>query len=227
MIIKRYSELKHKLGFDEKPWLIVGTGPSIENIFRIPFLDAKFNILAINHAGDYLLTNCIIPFVWFCADYLAIDETGSVAWLETDEFCLLSRAKNYSKIISEIYLRDLQQRIFRKEFPAVDIRLDNLYFIEYDKDYDKGSEIEPLFPTEEFSPSGCSSATAVRILGELGIKEIFTCGIDGGISVRAPQFDGLESTEEAIREKVDYDLHNAGMDHWARVYGISIKKMIY
>lgn len=60
---KRHAEtIKDELWFKSKPWLIAGTGPSLDK-YPNNSLENKYNIVSIYNAADYLLSD-----LYFCLD---------------------------------------------------------------------------------------------------------------------------------------------------------------
>jgi hypothetical protein len=221
MIPKHYSELNLLPGFHSKPWLIAGTGPTLLRGGITNFNPDDYNIWAINLAGNAFRS----VFVWSLTDFRAVEEINHSKFLnkETIPKAILTRSINLSRFefIHDL-LTFLNDILNISKLPNIE---EILYFIEYDQDFHNSIHTKPLFKNHPLSPCGCSSASAVRILGELGVKQIFTTGIDGGIGVRHPMFDKIPSTQITKDAQIDYTLHNAGMDHWANVYGIEIIKL--
>ena len=65
-----------------------------------------------------------------------------------------------------------------------------------------------------------SSAMAVNILGQFGIKRIYLAGIDGGAG-RHEMFMQHPSAQFTLT----YDRHKLGMDHWAKYRKIELVKL--
>jgi len=80
-------------------------------------------------------------------------------------------------------------------------------------------------PGVTYLPCSSSSSLAFMVLGMLGIKEIYSLGLDGGKGDKHPFFDFFDSVRRYAPIKIDYTQHNEGCYHWCREYDIKWGKL--
>jgi hypothetical protein len=68
-------------------------------------------------------------------------------------------------------------------------------------------------------PSSSSAPTAFLILGTLGVKHIFSLGLDSSIGRVA------ELVTSELTQNMDYSHHNDACHHWANAFGMSWTKL--
>lgn len=199
MNMQHYSELKQLKGFDEKPWLVMGTGPSMTRIEQKKL--KSFNLWTINHAILYAKHAQVIS----ATDWLAIKEITQPG-ISGNALITRNAFNNgeYLKAFTELY-------------PKIAV-----YCVEYAEDLAQIKGTKRLFPQHDLLPRSCSSSMAFLVLGLLGVKTIHVAGLDGGKGSKHPMFSNTISFQRTISANIDYDLHNRGAWSWAEAFGITI-----
>lgn len=183
-IIKNIFDIPALLpDFYKKPWLVVGSGPSIREFHQIT--PDNYNVWCINNT--FRMTRR--------ADIVAARDPQVIT---------------VDKILeSEILYYDVKFFItdFMNHNMLPHILKQRTFFISYACSNEFSPGI-PVFPT------GSSSPMAFLILGILGVKEIFSIGLDGGIGRVAD----LVTNEQ--NQNTDYSHHNDACAHWANAFKI-------
>jgi hypothetical protein len=197
-MIRHITELPGLMdNFLKKPWLVLGKGPSIDRIKTIEL--HNYNVWAINQ------TLSLIPKadVWACSDYECFTDvpTGMIyqqffymqsspRWRNKGESGDLNSFINHNYV-----LKMLLQRM-------------GIFSLDFD-----GEKI--LFPDKNPFTLDISGAMAFQILGKLGVKEIYSLGLDGGEG-RGEVFEGSH--------KIDgnsYEIHFERVQHWTKELNIN------
>jgi len=167
-------EYFRKIKYDiTKPWLILGKGPSFKNYFK---LEGDFNIFGLNHVAN--LIKCDI------AHFIDIDVLN---------IPLINNSKN---ILCSWHLHE-NSKVMRKTLPYI-IKNESMFSIADKKIYwyncstwKRGPYLPPEVTRQDIVKVCFFSAEiAFQILGMLGIKKVYSLGIDGG-STYAKQFLNL------------------------------------
>jgi hypothetical protein len=201
-MIRHITELPAVIStFDKKPWVVLGKGPSIEKLKESDALDLshKYNIWAINQTIKLIGKADILS----CSDYECFTDipTGMIfnqpvymqstpRWRNKGESGNINTFSNHNYSLKMLMLRN------------------ELYSLDFESE-------ERLFPDQEPFVMDISGAMAFQILGRLGVKEIFSLGLDGG-NGRAEEFEGSH--------KIDghsYDIHFERVKHWATFFNIN------
>lgn len=147
----------------KKPWLVLGKGPSFSK--KTGYDLTKFNILGVNETNNHVLT-----LVAFYTDY--------EAWTNT-QYCS-SRAimlPFWPHFDGTPHLRKPLPNIIRKD-THLRAAPGEVYFF----DLDRHKELGTKGPSDTVLSGSCSSTEAAfNMLGLMGVKQIFTLGVDGGI----------------------------------------------
>ncbi len=169
---------KGRVRLHDKPWLVLGKGPSID---RLPKVDlVEYNILTLNHAIKAVAWDVdIAHFIDVEAfEDCATDVAAKANWL------LMPTRPHVKMTLGpplESYLRSNPVAIAM-----------------HDDDRLVGYTKEPRSPVYK-SPGSIavryfSFEAALGILGEMGVRKVFTLGIDGGTSY-GTAFIGLRPLE--------------------------------
>lgn len=160
--MKNFLELKQKI--PNKPWLIVGKGPSFIKVYDDLTL-SDYNVFGLNHVAK------IIP------TFLT-----SVIDLEVLDSDIISKSEN-------IIIPWHPHTCFRPAKPGLGVLKDGnallkflikenkLYWYNLStwKGYHNNHPTFPIITTKFFS-----AEAAFQILGYLGVKKVFSVGLDGG-----------------------------------------------
>lgn len=198
------SAIAHESWFTARPWLVCGTGPSLER-FEPQYRDL-YNVWTINSAIE--ATN------W--ADVAAMHDYDLVRelWmppaerLELGQYITAANCKYIATRTSSVHLET--------QIAAQDHRRQLRYF-EFDRDIHELQDGKRYFKLHDVYQSSNSSSFAFYFLGSVGIKTIYTIGIDGGKGKIAL------NVGDKYRERMqhhNFDKENEGMEHWCRTYDI-------
>jgi len=166
-----FTELR-KIPFNNKPWLIIGKGPSYSNLLKNPEILRNYNTLGLNHVSYNFRTN-IALFV----DLEVLSQKIQADWILGPQHPHI-KFKPISKTIAELTCLPtnfLQYRLSTWKAYNHEAHGNKLY-----------AKQNPIIKVKFFS-----AEAAFQILGYLGVKEIHTIGIDGGTAY-ARQFKKLK-----------------------------------
>jgi hypothetical protein len=190
-MLKHLNELTRMDWFFTKPWILLGTGPSLDN-FDYQKYKGTHNIAAVYDAA-YACESVDIHFI---ADKQAFE------WIKP-------KGKVATRIIN------------------TNRNNDNTYFWEYDCDFLITGQTESLFIGEPVYRCSNSSSFVVMWMGMLGIKNLLTCGIDGGMGfskwVSKEYYD--ISIKDLIKLNMTFDDENQGVFGHAANFGIKLEKI--
>jgi hypothetical protein len=165
--------------FDPKPWLILGKGPSFSRRDEFPLAD--YNLLGLNDVVSEQkvdLAHIIdIDVVAKCADALR----------ENCRYLVIARRPHVDFKPSERLLED-----YFSEHPVLE---------ELDKDgrlvWYNAATSPPVGNSRTIGVTFFSSEAALNILGELGVKQVRTLGIDGGTQY-SREFEGMPALQNSL-----------------------------
>lgn len=172
-------------GFFDKPWLIVGSGPTIR---KYPLIEAhNYNVLCINNT---------VVFTGFADIVLARDP----------------QVINVDKLLDQKFLCNAFVTDFMNRNMIPEDMKNKTHYISYACSNEFSAGI-PVFPSSSSSP------TAFLILGILGVKRVFSIGLDGGIGRIA------ELVTSELTQNMNYSQHNDACYHWANSFGMELTKL--
>jgi hypothetical protein len=193
--------------FPERPWLVIGKGPTFSLRAQVDI--DRYNTFGLNHVVGALEVDVAhvidIDVVEACGHHL----------LENCRWVLMPRVPHVQQSPSRLPLED-----FVKVLPVLD-QLDRQgRLVWYNAETSPPVGSSPVMEVRYFS-----SEAAFSILGEMGVREIFTLGIDGGASY-SPTFDPVASATRLANGQPTFDIQFAELDRIARRHGIHYEPVI-
>ena len=191
------SDLRHldeltKEPWFKQPWVILGTGPSLNNFDYENWKD--YNIAAIYDAA-------------FACEKVRVTFASDHWWGKTDHHAYFDRSEYVAT------------RIINSEIPP----FENVRYWEYDCDVEQLGG-RRLFPEVRTYPCSNTSSFIVYWLCFHGVKEIYTCGIDGGWGVADVVRDVYR--EQATPDRGWHpDRENEGVYGHASGHGVTLIKI--
>ncbi|NIQ16862.1 MAG: hypothetical protein GTO02_21510 [Candidatus Dadabacteria bacterium] len=155
-LIPWFTDLK-KETFPDRPWLILGKGPTFDS-YKM-YSEDTFNVLALNHVGYLIPSSQITLFVDF--DVYLRDQIKSrfVLGPQHPHICF----KASIQVLHEL-VKNPPSNLFQYRLSTWKCYREKL-----------NPHPSPLIKAKYF----CAEA-AFQILGHFGIKQIFSLGVDGG-----------------------------------------------
>lgn len=194
-------------GFAEKPWLILGKGPSYARIASVDL--GRYNVLAINHVVERI-ERCEIAHM---ADWETFESCGEVAESKTRFVCI----PYYPFVAFAPSARSIVQ--LAEDSPALRRLIESGRVLTYNLVCTSGKGRLEGFPDVHLNHF--SAEAVIDYLGKSGAARVVSLGIDGGTSYAASfenlvdktllasgqptydyQFDGIASA--LFRSDVDY-----------------------
>ena len=168
-------EYFRKIKYDiTKPWLILGKGPSFKKYFE---LKDDFNIFGLNHVGN--LVKCDI------CHFIDIDVlNGTMINNSKNLLCPWHMHEN-----SKVMWKTLPHAIkYDPIFSIAESHKNNIYWYNCST-WKKGHYFPPITWNEVIQVRFFSAEAAFQILGMLGVKRVYSLGIDGGYAYAKPFLD--------------------------------------
>lgn len=199
--MKNFLELKKKI--PNKPWLIVGKGPSFIKIYD-DIIPAKYNIFGLNHVAKLIPTflTSVIDIEVLDNDIISKSQNIIMPWHPHTCFSPSSRCLHALAKYDNALLRFLDEE-------------GKLYW--YNLSTWKAEPNAPVFPiimTKFFS-----AEAAFQILGNLGVKEVFSVGLDGG-KLYAQDFYDLK-LKPLTNTQPDFDRQFTQIDKTLKKFGLN------
>lgn len=178
--IRHFSQIQ----IDDRPWLIVGKGPTLAN--WSPDMKDKYNVFCMNQSIWVTKYADILHFI----DYEYYEHTTT----KTDI--------TYKTIVMP-WRPHIKERSTGRCLEDLSPNYNNLY------SYDLStSNKDPRYKDKEIIHANFSSAQAAfNILGEMGVKNIDTIGVDGTKS-RFDPFKDLKIVNEHVDTTPQFNLIN-------------------
>lgn len=201
MHLKHIIDITQESWFIEKPWILLGTGPSLDRFDYDKYKDTH-NIAAIYSAVDV----CERVDLHLLSDQLAYRELFAPAQNR------LQLAKDYDPS---------KHRYVGTRIVNVPGATPNTVYWVYNCDLKWFNDIN-LFPEHIVFP--CSNTTSFfpMLLSLTNIRELTTCGIDGGTGETSARIN-QHYRDEA--KSVNFDVENAGFYAHCRNHGIRLIKL--
>lgn len=187
------DSITHDPWFYLKPWVLLGTGPSLNHY---KYSDA-FNIMAIYTAAEV----CDHIDILVCGDTIGYYD------LWAKERLLFSNDFDHGKC------RYIATR-------AVNAGHENQKTVHWINEADLNF-IGNSYPNEYVYPTTTSGAWAIQFLGRAGIKEVYTAGIDGGIGITSNRIS-LNYQEANEHRKTDFTGEKEELTNYATQYNINL-----
>lgn len=186
--------------FRKKPWILLGTGPSLDNFDYSKYKDTH-NICGIYSACEV----CDMVDLHWCQDPIAYNDLFS------------PERKIYSQCYDPGASRYIVTRIWNKDryhpWPVV------YYANESDTDGLLG-----VNKAWHVYPCSTSAAVVIQFLGRHEISKIYTAGIDGGVGVTAKNLPTrYKESHEHVRTNFTIEVEE--LTKWASVYNIELIKL--
>lgn len=180
-------ELLRHIGAADKPWLVVGKGPSFAS-FRDE-LNERFNVFGLNHAmrGRQVLIGHAIDVEVF--EQLQPDDFARVHYLCVPWIPHVRQRRRFNGGKAFFGPGDRDLADYCRSQPLLRRYLDAGRLIAYNLDTAEPALRHtdlPLVKAGSFSAS-----VALELLGQCGVREVRTLGIDGGAAY-APSFSDIE-----------------------------------
>lgn len=195
--IRHINDLKKEEWFN-RPWLLLGTGPSLDNFNPDEWQDHNIAAIYDSYYACKYVDLLFVPDCWH-------DKTGYKEWY---------------------FKNDNIRYVATRSYNIVDIGIDS-NVVMWDYDCDKTNYNIRIFHDVEPYPCSNTSSFAVLYLGSMGIKEIKMYGIDGGKGMSKHVSDIYRDHTEALHERVNHDFtfENQGLYGHAQNFGINLIKM--
>lgn len=194
-------------GFPERPWLMLGKGPTIER--RHTFDLGEYNLLSLNHVVNEVPVDVAhiidMDVVEDCAEHLG----SNCEWL------VMPR---YPHLRSEVNSRRLEEWF---DYVPVLRELDERGRLVW---YNL-SDGRPEGRSPVIGAKGFSSEAALRILGLLGARSVRSLGIDGGRSYGA-SFKQFESSTLMANGMPAFDLQFERLEVLVEEFGIDYRPLV-
>lgn len=191
----------HK-GLTQKPWLILGKGPSFERHKDYTDLDERFHTISLNHAcrGREV-------FVAHMIDANVVDE--------------ISNLDRQAKFVLMPWQPHFQFRSTAKTLEQVAAESPMLGALEMDGRllwYNLVTGNAPRAGSPQVHVSYFSAEAVVRLLAMAGVKKIRTLGVDGGKSYAGsfkdiPPFRGGHTTFDHQTKPIEQTVAQYGLDY--------------
>lgn len=194
-------------GFDDRPWLILGKGPTFDR--RERFDIGEFNVLALNHVIQHVEVDV--------AHVIDIDVVGECgASLERNcKWLLMPRYPHVRSTASDRALED-----WFDEYPVL-AELDRSgRLVWYNLSTGRPEGRSPVIGATQFS-----SEAVLNILGKLGVKQVRSLGVDGGRSY-ATSFRDLESTTLLANGAPAFDFQFERIELVVREHGLDYRPLV-
>ncbi len=201
MHLRNILDIIEEPWFHQKPWILLGTGPSLDRFDYQKYKDTH-NIAAIYSAVDV----CEKVDIHFLSDQLAYIE-------------LFGKVDHRFQLAKE-YNPDNCRYIATRIINAPGATPNTVYW-EYDCDlkYLNEAKIFPGYPT---FPCSNTSSLVAQFFGASRVRTIYTFGIDGGFGNTSPRIN-QNYRDEAT--DVDFDVENSGLYGWSNRFGINLIKL--
>lgn len=207
--MKHLSDIAAESWFTARPWLVCGTGPSLERYEK--HYANLYNIWTINSA--------IEATGW--ADVAAMHDYDLIRELylppaervELADWVTHATAARFSTRVSSMHL---------EPWIAAADTARKLHYFEFDRDIAELQDGRRYFADKPLYVSSNSSSFAFYFLGQNGIRTIYTIGIDGGKGVTATNIGNKYRQRMAAH---DFDKENEGQGHWEREYNLTAIKL--
>lgn len=200
------SEWAQKVSFPDRPWLVLGKGPTFSHRHRFDL--SEYNLLSLNHVVRELKVDIAhiidIDVIEACSDVLE----KNCDWL------LVPRRPHRRFAAGRKRLEDF--------FADVGVlrRLDEagrlVWYNAQTGPVDEG----PLVKVRFFS-----SEAAVGALAVMGVKKIRTLGVDGGTDY-SQAFDDLDTKTRLANDQPSFDLQFREIESIVKEHGIDFEPLI-
>jgi hypothetical protein len=202
--LRDWISAKH---FPDKPWLLLGKGPTFAR--RNEFDLTKYNTFALNHVVREVKVDI--------AHLIDIDvvETCGQTIITNCDWLIMPRLPNVKFFPSEYFnLLDWLQIMPMLQKVESTARL-----VTYDFAHEKGDD--PWTVEAKYF----SSEAAVGILGRMGVRKIYTLGIDGGTKY-SKSFEDLASTTLLTSGQPSFDLQFDQLQKLCKQFDLEIEPLI-
>lgn len=190
--------------FPDKPWLILGKGPTFARRDEFPIGD--FNLLGLNNVVGEMRVDV--------AHIIDVDVLDKVADKLADhcQVLLMPRRPHVSFLASERMLED-----FFDEYPVLRRLDDEQRLVWYNARTGSPVGKSPVIRVRSFS-----SEAALDILGEMRVETVRTLGVDGG-SRLSKEFEGLPTLGAGLPT---YDAQFRELEDIVRVHGMDFDPLV-
>lgn len=189
--------------FDDRPWMIVGKGPSFARRSEIDL--EEYNVATLNHVVDH-----VRPEIAHMAD-LDVVASCTPRLRELSPWLVMPRRPHVANRPSGRLLED-----HFDELPVL-AELDRLGRLVW---YNLGTG-EPVGDSPVFDVFHFSSEPVLGIVAELGATTVRTLGIDGGGSY-SPDFASLEDSTLLSNDRPNFDVQFFHLESIARRRGLDL-----
>jgi lipopolysaccharide biosynthesis glycosyltransferase len=201
------NELVKAAHFADKPWLILGKGPTFSHLSETPV--AEYNTISLNHAVRE--TKVDLAHV---IDIDVVEDLGDVL-LSNCRYVLIPRHPHVSSSpCSHLSIED-----WIKAIPVLRALQEKNRLVVYDLALGK-EDAEHDIPVVYFS-----SEAALGILGKLGAKTVRSLGVDGGRAY-SKSFSDIEAKSKLANGQSSFDLQFQRLDDIAAKYDIDYRPIV-
>lgn len=199
------SEWASQAAFPDRPWLLMGKGPSFSR--RHDFDLTRFNLFALNHVVREVKVQ-----VAHAIDIDVIEDCSEVLE-EQCEYLVLPRRPHEGKVPGA----DLEKYVRR--IPVLQ-RLDR-----QDRLIWYSASTAPVRGVPTVQVRYLSSEAAIGILGILGAKKVRSLGVDGGVSY-GKDFSDVEARTRLAGGQPSFDVQFEGIRKNAAAFDIDYKPLM-
>jgi hypothetical protein len=193
--------------FDEKPWLLLGKGPTLS--YRHDHDLTRYNLLGLNHVVAEMKVDIAhiidVDVAEACADRLY----SNARWL------LMPATPHVQNRPSFLTLED-----FVSAVPALRQLDSEGRLVWYNAETGKQDQGSPTISVRYFS-----SEAAIDVLALMGVKVVRSLGIDGGRGYDSP-FTHLQRTTMLANSQPSFDLQFAEIERVVRKNGMDYKPLV-
>lgn len=183
--MRHLLEITNEEWFRAKPWLLLGTGPSLDT-FNWDNNKEKYNIAAVHVTADV----CQKVDLHLLSDTLLLETKSNGRYIGT---------------------RSINNHVDRH----------NILYWEYEQDVRYFQNGVSLMPQHKVYPTSNTSSFFVMFMGMIGVKQLYTCGIDGGKGTAKRICK--EYSEQS--QFTDFDEENKGVHGHAQFHGMELIKI--
>ncbi len=191
----------------DKPWLMLGKGPTFSQLASVPV--DEYNTISLNHAVRELQVDLA-----HVIDIDVVEDLGDVL-LANARYILMPRHPH----VSSSPCPQLSIEDWIKAIPTLKTLDDANRLVVYDLALGKEDDEEGI-PLIYFS-----SEAALGILGKLGAKTVRSLGVDGGRSY-SKAFSDIEAKSKLANGQSSFDLQFERLDQIATKYDIDYRPIV-
>jgi len=202
--MKTISEWARTFDVNNRPWLLLGKGPSFAH-FKKELCDEYF-VIGLNHVSKEVPVTLahfidLDAFIDCCEEVRSTARWVVMPWHPHEEFRPSRRTlADYARNIPALGEFEAEGRLLTYNLSTA-------------------KDLEPLAGVPEIDAKFFSAEAALNLLAECGVRVVRSLGVDGGTGY-APHFGGIASTTRLANGHATFDLQFAGIAGTLRRTGI-------